>query len=251
MIVKCPICQSTEYGVLGTCRCGYNFTEDKISDKDKTVAYFKKLKETKHWIEPARFIKNLNEFQQRKKGEPRVGGVRGGWRYKDTAELIKENPSIVSDNINLVKDSEEYPELLNYDNRAQALRHRKNYARGIISIRYKKYDSEEKLQQYLETNWEMTTFGEEWELRESHINAGEAGEIDLLAHHRTEDCWLVVELKRDSARVQTISQILQYMGWFKENRVGKTEKVKGVIISGWPPDKKLTYALSLTPDIHQ
>ena len=97
----------------------------------------------------------------------------------------------------------------------------------------------------------MTTFGKEWELRESHINAGEAGEIDLLAHHRTEDCWLVVELKRDSARVQTISQILQYMGWFKENRAGKNEKVKGVIISGWPPNKKLTYALSRTPDIHQ
>ena len=34
MIVKCPICQSTEYGVLGTCRCGYNFTEDKIADKE-------------------------------------------------------------------------------------------------------------------------------------------------------------------------------------------------------------------------
>ena len=247
MIFKCPICQSTENDVLGTCRCGYNFTEDKISDKDKTVTYFKKLKETKHWIDPARFTEKLHKFQQREKGEARVG-VRGGWRYEDTAELIKEQTSIVFYNIKLAIYSEIYPELLNCGNRAQALQLSKRLKpSGYISEDFETYDVEDDLQEYLKTNWETTAFGEEWEIIESPANVGDAGEIDLLAHHRKEDCWLVVELKRDKISDKTVGQILRYMGWIKEN-LANNKVVRGIVIVH-EIDKKLNYSASVLRNV--
>jgi len=252
MIGKCHICQSDEYDSSGLCGCGYSFKEDEIADKDKTKVYYKNLKESKNWIEAAKFTKKLHEFQQKKKGKTTFG-ARRGWRYQDTAKLLGEkNISIVSDNINLAIDSEEHPELLNCNNRTQAIRWRRNkLTSGIISIHFEKYGSEEEFQKYLETNWGMTSLGEEWELRKSHVNVGDAGEIDLLAYHRREDCWLVVELKKDKTSDDTVGQILRYMGWFKENRAGKNERVQGIIIYGYPPDEHLRYALLYTPDVKQ
>jgi len=118
-------------------------------------------------------------------------------------------------------------------------------------MQIEKYSSEAELQEYLETNWETTPLGEEWELRESQVNVGSKRRLDILAHHRTEDSWLVVELKKDESPDCTVGQILRYMGWIKENRAGKNEKVKGVIISGYPPDENIRYALMHTPDVDQ
>jgi len=250
MTAKCPICQSTKSSHLSTCRCGYNFIEDKISDKNITRAYYRNLKRTKHWIEPAIFTEKLHKYQQLKKGESRVG-VRGGWGYSDTAKLIGSHKSMVSDDIKLVKNASSSPELLKCVSRGQALRLCKSLTFGILSHQFEKYDSEEKLHQYLEANWEMTPFGKEWELRESYAYAGDAGEIDLLAHHRREDCWLVVELKKDKSPDKTVGQILRYMGWLKENRAGKEDKVYGVIVHSYPPDKHLRYALLVTPNVSQ
>ena len=76
--------------------------------------------------------------------------------------------------------------------------------------------------------------------------------MDILAYHRTENCWLIVELKRDKGYKETVGQILRYMGWFKENRADKDERVKGLIISSMSDNKDLYYSLLYVPDVdHQ
>ena len=96
-----------------------------------------------------------------------------------------------------------------------------------------------------------TPFGKEWDLKEAKFNAGPVGQIDLLAQHREKPKWLVIELKKDTSPDNTIGQILRYMGWIKKNHAGNDEEVEGLIISGFPPDDWIRYALLVTPNVKQ
>ena len=61
------------------------------------------------------------------------------------------------------------------------------------------------LHEFIVDNWERLDLGKEWALLEkdgeivgSHFRTGEVGEIDLLAKHKSENRWLVIELEAKS-----------------------------------------------------
>lgn len=105
-------------------------------------------------------------------------------------------------------------------------------------------------------NWESTELGREWNLVEAggdikgygYERPTDVGTIDLLARHKIEPRWLVVELKRNQTSDDTVGQILRYVGWVQEKLAGPDEKVEGLIV-GLSDDIKLRYALKPTRDI--
>lgn len=109
---------------------------------------------------------------------------------------------------------------------------------------------EKHLHDFLFDNWEKTDLGSEWEIygEEGDDTAGyeyptDIGNIDILARHRNEPRWLVVELKRDQTSDTTIGQILRYMGYVKKHLAGPDDKVEGLIIAH-EVNEKTRYALS-------
>lgn len=114
---------------------------------------------------------------------------------------------------------------------------------------------ERHLHDFLVENWAATELGHQWDLLEedgeikgSEYNTGEVGYIDLLAKHKSENRWLVVELKRNQSSDDTVGQILRYMGWIRRNIVSEGGVVEGMIICQ-RVDKKLQYALDGQSDI--
>lgn len=68
------------------------------------------------------------------------------------------------------------------------------------------------------------------------------GPIDILCFDKTNNQYVVLELKRGKTSDETIGQILRYMGWVKEN-LSQGDTVKGIVI-GDSHDKKFDFALS-------
>lgn len=111
------------------------------------------------------------------------------------------------------------------------------------------------LQEFLVDNWQNTELGRDWELLEedgeivgTYYNTGEVGEIDLLAKHRHENSWLVVELKKAQTSDSTVGQVLRYMAWVRRNLASDGGRVEGAIICG-DVDRRLQYALDGQPNI--
>lgn len=114
---------------------------------------------------------------------------------------------------------------------------------------------EKYLHEFLVDNWEATQLSNEWSLLEedgeivgSRYYTGEVGEIDLLAKHRSENRWLVIELKKSQTSDSTVGQILRYMTWVRKNLAAEGDKVEGLVICH-KIDKNLQYALAGQPDI--
>lgn len=114
---------------------------------------------------------------------------------------------------------------------------------------------ERQLHEFLVDNWSRTSLADEWALLEedgevvgSHYFTREVGEIDLLARHRKDDRWLVIELKRNQSSDNTVGQTLRYMGWVRRNLATEGRTVEGLIICG-EIDRKLQYALDGQPNI--
>jgi len=76
-------------------------------------------------------------------------------------------------------------------------------------------------------------------------NTNEIGKIDLLAKHKTQPRWLVIELKREQTSDDTVGQVLRYMGWVQEHRAAEGDSVDGLIIAR-EPDARIRYALMHT-----
>jgi len=117
------------------------------------------------------------------------------------------------------------------------------------------FTMESYLHEFLRDNWDNTPLGAEWNLHEEDgeivgykYNTGEVGEIDLLAHHRSEARWLVIELKREHGTDKAVGQVLRYMGWVKEKLAEADDHVGGLIIAR-EDDAKLKYALKCTSGI--
>lgn len=109
---------------------------------------------------------------------------------------------------------------------------------------------ERHLHDFLLYNWENTELGKEWNLVEEggdikgygYERPTDIGTIDLLARHKSDRRWLVIELKRNQTSDDTVGQVLRYMGWVQEKLAGPGESVEGLII-GLSDDSKLRYAL--------
>ncbi len=75
------------------------------------------------------------------------------------------------------------------------------------------------------------------------------GLIDILAVEPKAKSFVVIELKKGRTSDQVVGQILRYMGWVKKNIATNGQAVKGLVICQ-KPDDKLTYALSVTPNVN-
>ncbi len=114
---------------------------------------------------------------------------------------------------------------------------------------------ERHLHEFLVDNWGVTELGKDWDLYEedgeivgSRYDTGEIGEIDLLARHKSENRWLVIELKRSQTSDATVGQILRYMTWVRRRLAADAGNVEGLVICR-QPDDKLRYALDGQPSI--
>ena len=115
-----------------------------------------------------------------------------------------------------------------------------------------RFGLEKYLQQFLYDNWDSILQLRDWFLYEEdgdivgfEYNTGEIGRIDLLARHKTDPKWLVVELKRNQGTDQTMGQVQRYMGWVSENLASSGDEVQGLIICQ-TFDQGLRYALGMT-----
>jgi len=111
------------------------------------------------------------------------------------------------------------------------------------------------LQEFIRDNWEMIKEFKDWFLYEEdgnqvgfEYNTNEIGRIDLLAHHKSEPRWLVIELKRGQTSDQTVGQVLRYMGWVYKNLADPKELVEGMVICK-SSDASLNYALLNTKNV--
>ena len=119
------------------------------------------------------------------------------------------------------------------------------------------FSLERHLHDFLRDNWDRTSLGKEWGLYDDNGQDAEAGYeypcgavgyIDLLARHKKESQWLVIELKRGQTSDATLGQVLRYMGWIETHLAGPEESVRGLIIAH-EVDDKLLYAAKAVPRV--
>jgi|GEM_PF-117987 len=118
-----------------------------------------------------------------------------------------------------------------------------------------RFGLERHLHEFLRDNWDRLELGREWALYQEpgDEEAGyeypcDVGRIDLLARHKREPRWLVVELKRNQTSDQTVGQLLRYIGWVKQHLAEDGDVVHGMIICR-EADDALHYALSTLPNV--
>lgn len=121
---------------------------------------------------------------------------------------------------------------------------------AVIGMAQQRFGLERHLHEFLRDNWQHTPLGRDWKIYEEdgEPDAGfeypcDIGRIDLLARHRTDPRWLVIELKRGQGSDQTVGQLLRYMGWVKSKLAGPGESVEGLVIAH-ETDDAIGYALS-------
>ena len=114
---------------------------------------------------------------------------------------------------------------------------------------------EKQLEDFLLENWERTILAKEWDIY-SEPNDPEAGNqyptdvgrIDILAQHKHEARFLVIELKRSQTTDQTIGQALRYVGWVKQHLATSGQNVEALIISH-RVEKEAFYAISTLTNV--
>lgn len=110
------------------------------------------------------------------------------------------------------------------------------------------------LHEFMRDNWEKIGHFREWSLHEEDGEMmgseyiTDIGRIDLLARHKKEPKWLVVELKRNQSSDDTVGQVQRYMGWVMENLAQPKDEVHGLIVCH-AIDEKLRYALMVARNV--
>ncbi|MAT38524.1 MAG: hypothetical protein CL946_02845, partial [Ectothiorhodospiraceae bacterium] len=114
---------------------------------------------------------------------------------------------------------------------------------------------ERHLQYFIRDNWDSISFLNDWVMFDEDGDPDKGfeyptdiGRIDILAKHRTEPRFLVIELKRLQGTDDTLGQIQRYMGWVKKEVASSDETVEGVIVAR-ESDEKLRYALEVSQSI--
>jgi hypothetical protein len=114
---------------------------------------------------------------------------------------------------------------------------------------------ERHLHEFLRDNWNHIELSKDWAIfsEPGDEEAGyeypcAVGRIDLLAKHKPDGRWLVIELKREQSTDQTIGQLLRYIGWVRQHLASKDEFVQGMIICR-EADNALQYALNAVSNV--
>ena len=111
---------------------------------------------------------------------------------------------------------------------------------------------ESQLEDFLIENWNETDFGKKYELifesgeLKSQQYRTDIGRIDILAKKKSDNSYVVIELKRNQTSDDTVGQVTRYMGWVQE-KFGDNN-VCGVIVAG-KYDEKLYYAQKMLKNI--
>jgi len=110
------------------------------------------------------------------------------------------------------------------------------------------FGMEKHLEDFLIANWEKTEIGKDYELIESEGDLQSqqfqtsVGNIDILAKHRVDGSYLVIELKKGLSSDSVTGQILRYIAWVKKN-LAHGKEVKGLVIVP-EVDEKLKLSIS-------
>jgi len=111
------------------------------------------------------------------------------------------------------------------------------------------------LEEFLLENWERTPLAKEWLIFKTPDDpeAGnqyptDIGRIDILAMHKEQPRFLVVELKRNQSTDQTVGQALRYIGWVKRHLAQDGQSVEALIIAK-RADESAQYALSTLSNV--
>lgn len=111
------------------------------------------------------------------------------------------------------------------------------------------------LKTFLLENWERISLGKEWAIFSTpeESEAGDeyptdVGRIDILAVHKTQPRFLVIELKRGQSTDQTVGQVMRYIGWVKKNLAKDRQSVEGLIIAH-KVEETARYAISTLPNV--
>lgn len=114
---------------------------------------------------------------------------------------------------------------------------------------------ERHLHDYMFDNWDVLELAEDWDIyrRDGEPEAGyefrtPIGRIDLLARHKTDPRWLVIELKREKSSDTVVGQVLRYMGWVQKHLAETDEQVEGLVVAT-EGDPQLHYALEVVPSV--
>ena len=125
---------------------------------------------------------------------------------------------------------------------------------GILVENEQRFGLERHLHDFLRDNWNHLKLGRDWTLfkKSGDDDPGyeyptAVGRIDLLAKHKVQPHWLVIELKRNQTSDQTVGQLLRYIGWVKQHLAEDGDEVHGMIICR-SADDALHYALSTIPN---
>ena len=243
--MKCPICLTESEKSI--CNCGYDFNNREVIEKIKT--HYKRFEGRDKWKERASLTKRIHDIQVLKYGITKKG-AKGGWGQRKTAILLAQNPATINRDLKLAKNNDHNTSMDVTISRQKEIERLRNNVEDVCGFFLEKFETENELQNYIYDNWEKIEFSKEWCLTEGLYNAKEAGEIDILARNCIDPSkWLVIELKKDVAYESTLGQIHRYMGWIKKNLAGDNGQVKGLIISAYPPDEKLKFALSMAVNI--
>jgi hypothetical protein len=118
-----------------------------------------------------------------------------------------------------------------------------------------RFGLERQLEAFLLENWERTLLGKDWDIYSTpeDLEAGnqyptDIGRIDILASHKHDPAFLVIELKRNQTTDQTVGQVLRYVGWVKKHLATDGQRVEALII-GYRAEKEAYYALATLPDV--
>lgn len=120
------------------------------------------------------------------------------------------------------------------------------HAAGSVPARGATFRFEDHLEDFILDNWRSTPLGADWDIdfgdAEPNQYPTAVGKIDILAKHKREPRYLVIELKRGQSSDQTIGQLLRYVGWAQKHLATNGHSVEGLIIAH-QADHKLAYAL--------
>lgn len=245
---NCLFCLKISEDRISICDCGYNFEKGEITNGAKIKHW---IDDPEHWPDKIERQKKVHDFQKEHYNSPRVpNDPYPQWSVRKLAKLLnKKNSSHLSLELRLAEAFLECPELKNCKNKTIAIRKFKEMeGKSLIKNEERVFEYEEGLHNYLEKNWGLSPFGNEWTLEGSKYKT-EIGEIDLLAKNEEDNKWLVIELKKDQASDETVGQILRYMGFVKRSKLcSKDEVVIGLIIAR-TFDKQILYALDCCAEI--
>jgi hypothetical protein len=240
----CPLCSSRRPEIGCVCACGFDFDAGDVTDNHK-VRDFVRHRNLKPLQRDDR-ISAVHRIQIQKHGEkgnhPGRAGAPG-WSQRDTAELLNLSPATVLRSIRRSSAIELGANIHPDATRRAADMQLRERAGAEESVSFSSaFGSEENLQKYLESNWNQTELGRIWKLEKRGKYLTPVGEIDLLAKHKEQDRWLVIELKLDKDSDKVVGQTLRYMGWVTLNLAAQEETVEGLIICSFV-DSLLLHAL--------